>query len=56
VARFGFGSQYGPDLRKEGIGSLVLVESVGLALARKELGQALLLLTSFGGGHLRTSR
>src|SRR3712207_4596247 len=55
VAHLGFGSQHAPDLLKEGVGRIVVAAVVGLALANKEIRQALLLLATFGKSHRCTS-
>ena len=51
----GFGGQHAPDLLKEGVGRIVLVAVVGLALGRAEIRQALLLLAALGKRHRYTS-
>ncbi len=46
MARLGFGCQHVPDLPEEGVGRIVVVAVVSLALARKGIRQVLLLLAT----------
>ena len=45
------GGHHGPDLPEEGVGPLAVAAVVGLALAREEVSQVLLLLATLGGSH-----